>query len=288
MKIKFKKRYLFPILLLITYITISSTVMTLRLSDQKIRKYFSKKNIPVQIHHQTFQDRSLRYVETCLTERKDLPLVVFVHGAPGSSDAFFRYLSDSSLLSKARLVSVDRPGYGYSDYGKVETSIPNQAAAIHFIVDQFQASKVILVGHSFGGPIVGKCAIDHPEKIDQLLLLAPVNDPHSEEIFWFSHFGKWKLSRSILSKALKVCADEKFSHIEELKKIESEWQQIQIPVTHIHGKKDKIAPIANIAFSKKHIAPELLKTIEWPKVNHFIPWNHFEEIRDELLLCLDK
>lgn len=288
MKIKFKKRYLFPLLLLLTYVAISNTLMTLRLSDSKIKQYFADKNIPVKIHHQTFQKRSLRYVETCLVEDADIPLVVFVHGAPGSSDAFFSYLSDSLLLSKARLVSVDRPGYGYSDYGKVETSIPNQAAAIHFIVDQYQSSKVILVGHSFGGPIVGKCAIDHPNKIDQLLMLAPVNDPHSEKIFWFSHFGKWKLTRWVLSKALKVCADEKFSHIEELKKMESEWQQIQIPVTHMHGGKDNLAPIANIDFSKKHIAPELLKIIEWPKVNHFIPWNRFEEVRNELLLCLDK
>lgn len=285
---KLKKRYLFPLLLLIAYVAISSTLMTLRLTDKKIQKHFADKNIPVQIHHQTFQDRSLRYVETGLGKSIDQPLIIFVHGAPGSSDAFFDYLSDSLLLSKARLISVDRPGYGYSEYGKAETSISNQAAAIHFIVNQYQTSKVILVGHSFGGPIVGKCAIDHPEKIDQLLFLAPVNDPNSEKIFWFSHFGKWKLTRWILSKSLKVAADEKFSHIEELKKMESEWSQIKIPVTHMHGGKDNLAPIANIDFSKKHIAPELLKIVEWPKGNHFIPWNHFAEVREELLLCLDK
>ena len=40
--------------------------------------------------------------------------LIFVHGAPGSWDAFKDYLTDEDLKSKARVVAYDRPGYGGS------------------------------------------------------------------------------------------------------------------------------------------------------------------------------
>jgi pimeloyl-ACP methyl ester carboxylesterase len=36
-------------------------------------------------------------------------MVVFVHGSPGSWDAFIGFFKDSLLVGKARLISVDRP-----------------------------------------------------------------------------------------------------------------------------------------------------------------------------------
>ena len=39
-----------------------------------------------------------------------LPLVLLVHGSPGSADAFLDYLADTVLSKKARLVTIDRPG----------------------------------------------------------------------------------------------------------------------------------------------------------------------------------
>ncbi len=48
----------------------------------------------------------------------DLPLVVLVHGTPGSSNGFMDYLADSLLPEKAQLIALDRPGFGDSDYGK--------------------------------------------------------------------------------------------------------------------------------------------------------------------------
>ena len=34
--------------------------------------------------------------------------------------SFSEYMKDSMLLKKFRMVSVDRPGFGYSDYGQAQ------------------------------------------------------------------------------------------------------------------------------------------------------------------------
>lgn len=264
-----------------------TSCMTFRKSDAKALKYFEEKKVAVQIHRKSLKDRELRYLEANRLGA-DAPLIVFVHGAPGSSEDYYKYLSDSLLLSKAHLVSMDRPGYGYSGYGKSEVSIEKQSDAVCAVVDNFpQASKVILVGHSYGGPIVAECAMKHPDRFAAIMMLAPVVDPDAEKVFWYAHFAKWTLTRWMLSKAWRVSGDEKFAHIEELRKIEPDWNRIAIPIVHIHGAKDKmLAPPPNIDFIKTHVRPEFLKQIIIPDSGHIIPWTDYDVVRDELLKLL--
>ncbi|WP_460996415.1 alpha/beta fold hydrolase [Spirosoma harenae] len=45
----------------------------------------------------------------------DKPTLVFVHGSPGSWNAFASYLKDSLFLEHYRMVSLDRPGFEDSE-----------------------------------------------------------------------------------------------------------------------------------------------------------------------------
>ena len=249
--------------------------------DQKVKRYFEKRQTPVRIHYLDFHGEPSRYIETGLDQSNKL--ILFVHGAPGSSNNFFTYLADSVLLSQARLVAVDRLGYGNSNPGQAETSIKIQAEQIQQVVQQYQADTVILLGHSYGGPIVGKCAMDFPESITAIVMLAPVNDPDNELIFWYSHIGRWKATRWMLPAALKVAADEKFSHARALAAIADGWKGIHIPVVHIHGRKDGLAPLSNVAFSEKNIPPKYLNLIYMEDTGHLIPWTDYEIVRETLL-----
>ena len=254
--------------------------------NQKVERYFGKREVPVRINFLDFQGKTTRYIETGLDHKRTL--IVFVHGAPGSSNNFFSYLADSALLRRARLVAIDRLGYGESDPGHAETSIAVQAEQVRKVVEQYQADSVILVGHSYGGPIVGKCAMDFPELLTAVVMLAPVNDPDNEPIFWYSHFGRWKATRWLLPAALKVAADEKFSHAKALAAIADGWKKISIPVIHIHGKKDGLAPPeANVAFSKENIPPQYLKLIYLENTGHLIPWTDYDIVKQILLDLLE-
>lgn len=268
--------------LLLLFVAINA-MMSFRSSDAATQKTFAEKGISVQIHRIPFSGGELRYVETGL-QTDSTPLILFVHGAPGSGNNFYKYLSDSLLTAKFRLISIDRPGYGYSNYGQSEPRFRVQAEAVKAVLDRYRPSKTLLVGHSFGGPVIAQVALDYPAQVQALLMLAPVNDPDSEPVPWYAGLARWRLTRWMLSKAWQVSGDEKFAHVEELRRLQPRWQELRIPVTHWHGASDSLAPPReNLDFSRRHIPAEWLKINYLSKGNHFIPFTDFEEVRAELL-----
>lgn len=260
-----------------------NATMSFRSSDAATQRYFAKKGIPVQIHRIPFAGGELRYVETGLST-DSAPLILFVHGAPGSGDNFYKYLSDSSLAAKYRLISIDRPGYGYSNYGRSEPRFRVQAEAVKVVLDRYHPSRTLLVGHSFGGPVIAQTALDYPDQVQALLMLAPVNDPDSEPVPWYAGLARWPLTRWMLSKAWLVSGDEKFAHVEELRQLQPRWKDLRIPVTHWHGVSDFLAPPReNMDFSRRNIPAEWLTVKKLPQGSHFIPFTDFEKVRAELL-----
>lgn len=263
--------------------------MGFRTSDAGTERYFTKRNARASIRKIPVKYSEIRAVETRGEDlAPDAPLIIFIHGAPGSANNFFKYQADSLLRSRAMMVSIDRLGYGYSHYGRSEVSIAKQAETVKDVIDYYGGRKAILVGHSYGGPIAAKVAMDYPERVQSVLMLAPVNDPDNEKIFWFAHFGHWKATKWMLSPAWQVSGDEKFSHAEELQKIAAGWKEIRVPVVHMHGDKDSLAPPVNMEFSKKNIAPDMLRMERMPKAGHLIPFLNFDTVRGEILKLLDK
>lgn len=260
--------------------------MHFRTSDKKTLKEFSKANVPIKINYfkSTLYSEKVRIVTTAA--KKDTT-IIFIHGAPGSGDAFYDYLKDTTLLQKAKLVTIDRPGYGYSGLGNSLISIKKQAQIIHEICNAYGFNNVFLVGHSFGGPIAAYVpTLTH--KINGVLLLAPAIDPDHEKILWIANFAKWKATKWLVPKSFAVSGDEKFSHSKELQKIKNEWYKVTIPVTHIHGEKDGLVPYENLAFSRQKFNDSIFKSISLAKENHFIPWTQKSLVIEEILKLLDQ
>ncbi len=232
--------------------------------------------------------KELRYIRTGL-DHPDKPLVIFVHGAPGSWEAFKSYLADVDLKRMAKLISVDRFGYGESDYGQPVTDIVTHAAGIKSVIQANPASKVILVGHSYGGAVIGKLAATYPELVDGILMVAPVIDPDSEPVKWYAHLANLSLSRALLPKYLNVCTTEKMAHINELRTMLSDWSDIDIPVIHYHGVTDGLAPHdGNIQFSKRHIDDSLLTVISEKAEGHFILWDKPATVKQMILELMEE
>lgn len=274
-----------PVLLLLGFVLVNAR-MSFRSSDEKTRQYFRERGTEVHIGRIPFGGGELRYVETG-TSADSLPIVLFVHGAPGSGDNFYAFLADSILRRRARLITIDRPGYGYSNYGKSEPTFAGQAAAVRAVLNLYPDQKAVLVGHSYGGPVIAQAALDDPGAITALLLLAPVIDPDSEPVPWYAGFARWRATQWILSKAWRVSGDEKFAHVEELRRLQPRWRELAVPVTHLHGESDFLAPPQeNMAFSRRHMPEAQLKIVALPNTNHFIPWTDYERVREELAALL--
>ena len=256
--------------------------MSFRYSDKKLISLFKNEDLKPVIRFHKFENHSLRYLE--LITNPHLPYVVFIHGAPGSSADYLEYFRDEELYTKVNIISVDRLGYGYSDFGNAQTSIQKQAEAIWSIIKKtYKSEDIILVGHSYGGPIVIKMAMEHPNAYKSLLLLAPALDPANEKEFKLGQLAMIRPTRWLTPPALKVAADEKFSHVEELIKMVTLYGQIKVPVYHMHGTKDSLVPYENLAFSERKIDPDLLKSISLDDADHFLPWSHHDLIVDTIL-----
>ena len=53
----------------------------------------------------------------------------------------------------------------------------------------------------------------------------------------------------------------------------------------IHGTKDQLVPFSNVPFMEKElINAKSIDVIAIEGANHFIPWEHFDVIRDRLLV----
>lgn len=256
--------------------------------ETAIRGYFENLGVAVDIQKTDWNTCSLRYASTGI-ESDSATLLFFIHGAPGSLDNFREYMADSDLRRQFRMVSMDRPGYGGSCPGKTITDIAQQAEAAIHILKTIPHRNCFIFSHSYGCPIAGKIAADHPDLVDGIIMCAPLNNPDAEPMKWYSILADLKLSRLILPEFVEVATDEKMKHAEALRRIENDWKSIRVPVMHIHGKKDGLAPYEeNIRFSKEHIDPALLTIHSGEKMGHLNIWLNAGFIKEKLLDFISK
>lgn len=216
-----------------------------------------------------------------------LPLVIVVHGSPGSSGEVLDYLWDTALTKVAQVVAVDRPGYGWSGFGDAEPSLEKQAGALLPILQKFRNKRAILVGHSYGGPVIVKAAIDFPGLVDGLVMVAGSIDPDLEPNNWWQTPLDWKTLRWMLPPALRVSNQEIIPLQEELEAMKPDWGKITCPVTVIQGMKDNLVPPGNAGFADKMLTNSAFKNIKMLEgKGHFIFWTDKEMIVGEVLKLL--
>lgn len=242
--------------------------------------YFKSQSLEPRYHVYRHGERDMFYAEV---GREGLTPVIFVHGSPGSWGTFMRFMGHKGLLGKAKLISVDRPGFGESGRGAAEKSIRMQAAAIQPILARYARQKpAILVGHSFGGPVIARLAMDYPELVGGLILVAPSIDPDLEKTKWYQIPADWKAFSWMLPTDLVTTNREILPLKRELEEMLPLWSAIRVPVTLIQGEKDRLVPPANADFAKKVLLNAPLNVIREPDLNHFIPWNRPDLILDAI------
>jgi len=256
--------------------------MSFRYSDQKMMEKLASEPLFPKIQYTSYLDFKIRYVK--LSVNPNFPWVVFIHGAPGSSADYLDFFKNEKLTTNVNLISVDRLGYGYSDYGSFEVSLDTQARAIHQIIQEACTNEyIIIVGHSYGGPIALQLAMQTHLQSASLILLAPAIDPDHEKEISLASLGIIPWTRWLITPAWQVASAEKINHVEELRKLESLLNQVSIPVCHIHGTRDSLVPYENLAYSIKKIKPELLECVTLEGVDHFLPWSHHDLVVEKIL-----
>jgi pimeloyl-ACP methyl ester carboxylesterase len=240
-----------------------------RASDTQIYRNFKKKDIAVKVLYYESNGIKIRYLVTGDSMK---PALVFVHGAPSSISVFNGFYWNDSLQNNCEIWSLDRPGYGYSQFGKALPSIEKQAQCIIPMLEKIGKNrKKILLGTSYGGPIVAKIAALRPDLADGLILAAPAVQPGEEKIYKITYptssWLKWATP-----KMFRSANQEKLAHKEELNKMLPDWKKIKAPVIMIQGLADELVYPSNILFLKKQLTQTNLKVYAIRNQEHFLSW----------------
>jgi pimeloyl-ACP methyl ester carboxylesterase len=102
--------------------------------------------------------------------------IVLLHGASSNLEVM-RPLAER-LSQTHRVILLDRPGHGWSTRANFSDSTPEpQARMIAQALDKLGVSPAIVVAHSWSGALALRIALDHPERVAGLVMLAPVAYP---------------------------------------------------------------------------------------------------------------
>ncbi|KJC58266.1 alpha/beta hydrolase [Bradyrhizobium sp. LTSPM299] len=105
------------------------------------------------------------------------PPIVMLHGASSNLRVMQHPLGDR-LAKTRRVILIDRPGHGWSTRDREDYSTPAiQGRMIMEALTKLGVDKAIVVAHSWAGALALRMALDDPDRVAGLVLLAPVAYP---------------------------------------------------------------------------------------------------------------
>ncbi len=112
---------------------------------------------------------------------------MLLHGASGNLEDEHLTLG-RALAVRRRVILIDRPGHGFSDRpgGAADASPARQAALVAQALTELGVERAIVLGHSWAGALAAALALDFPERVAGLVLLAPVTHPWPGGISWYN------------------------------------------------------------------------------------------------------
>lgn len=281
--------FLGVLVFLIIFLLVFDRLVQFRMDDKELITWFHERHIEPHIHYYQAQGRKIRYVQVGDTAAK--ATILFIHGAPSSLSYWRGYLSDSLLRTRAELLAMDRPGYGYSGLADPMPSIEKQAAALEPILDSLNRvhHPVVIVGVSYGAPIACRLTMDHPELVDGLVLMAPPLGPGRERIFWFTHLVESPLIHWVVPRMLQTANQEKIHHKGGLTKMLPLWDRIHVPVMYLQGQEDGLVDTSNAAFAREHLKNVPSLDIQMiPGRGHLIAFSEKARVEKAINVMLDK
>lgn len=166
-------RKMLVFVLLLVAIAVAASVIFTQWEVRRIEARYPPRGQFVDV-----EDGRIHLVDT-RPDGQPLATILLIHGASGN-EADMRLPLAAGLVQRGyRVISVDRPGYGWSARlgGSADSSPARQAVLIRAAVEKLGLHEVIVVGHSLAGVMAINLALDHNPFARGLVLLAPVSHP---------------------------------------------------------------------------------------------------------------
>lgn len=120
---------------------------------------------------------------------KGNPVIIFVHGGPGSSEIPYAQKYQDLLEEKFTVVNYDQRASGksyhfFEDYSKLSSDllVEDLLAMTDYVSKRLGKEKVILIGHSYGTYIGMQAAYKAPEKYEAYVGIGQMSDTVQSEM----------------------------------------------------------------------------------------------------------
>ena len=256
------------------------------------------------------QGRRVRYED----EGQGRP-VLLLHGIGHSLRNWHRTVP-ALVAAGYRTVSIDTPGFGYSEAPEGILDEAETSAFVEAFVDTFYLDRVDVVGHSLGGAIATVFALHQPERVGKLTLVAPAVGPDVSpalrlltlqmgksllrplalrQVFGMLA-GAWEkeLLEQEIAEAERWLADPKarlyfwnvlraglsLRGVRPERLLLDRLQDLKMPVMVAWGKRDQVLPFSNVAKIKAKLPDARYEIYE--KAGHMVPY----EVPDKFTAAL--
>jgi pimeloyl-ACP methyl ester carboxylesterase len=120
--------------------------------------------------------QSIQYVEWGSDKER---VLLFIHGLSSYLPAW-KY-NVPAFTEDYHVIALDLPGFGKSFFPENPTSLQDFAKYLAVFLEKKGLSKVTLIGHSMGGQIAMVLALESPQLVEKLVLVAPAGFEAFEE-----------------------------------------------------------------------------------------------------------
>jgi pimeloyl-ACP methyl ester carboxylesterase len=121
-------------------------------------------------------------VNTYVTDAGEGPPVLLIHGYGDTADGWRRVVP--GLLKDHRVVALDMPPFGRSDAPPKGKLLDFYAEFFPTFLDEVELERTTVIGHSLGGAVSLRLAVENPDRVERLGLVAPAGLGNAPPWWW--------------------------------------------------------------------------------------------------------
>ncbi|HEX4900334.1 MAG TPA: alpha/beta hydrolase [Pyrinomonadaceae bacterium] len=107
---------------------------------------------------------------------RDAPAMILIHGFASSTLVWSKVLLELAAEG-FRVITPDLAGFGYSGKPRhLDYTIGSQARMIVGLLDALKIDQAIIIGSSYGAAVASTVALDHPDRVQKLILVGAVTN----------------------------------------------------------------------------------------------------------------
>jgi 4,5:9,10-diseco-3-hydroxy-5,9,17-trioxoandrosta-1(10),2-diene-4-oate hydrolase len=205
----------------------------------------------------------------------DRGVILFVHGSGPGASGWSNFKGNYPFLAEHgyRTIVPDTMGYGYSSKPEEGTfSLDDVAAQYKALLDTLAVDRVIVVGNSQGGAIAITMALNYPDLVGKLVLMAPggletretymamegikamirvlykegISKETMRKVFTLQLHDESKITDQVIEERYQVAMTQHKDNIARIRvtNLEDRLPEIQCPVLCFWGANDKFCPVS--------------------------------------------